>query len=73
MFQCVVCAIKNLSKVLIIIIKLIFKETCNTNIFTFHGYFHCVKFDFDRSKGKNYIFEVYFCHALLLLSQIDEN
>ena len=33
--------------------------------FTFHGYFHCVKFYFDRSKGKNYIFEVYFCHALL--------
>ena len=43
-FQCVVCAIKNLSKVLIIIIKLIFKETCNTNIFTFHGYFHCENF-----------------------------
>src|SRR4029434_5552979 len=64
-FQCVVCAIKNLTKVLIIIIKLIFKETCNTNIFTFHGYFHCVKFHFDTSKGKNYIFEVYFCHALL--------
>ena len=29
-----------------------FKETCNTKKITFHGYFHCVKFHFDRSKGK---------------------
>src|SRR4029434_8315397 len=33
-------------------IKINFKETCNTKNVTFHGYFHCVKFHFDRSKGK---------------------
>ena len=37
---------------LICILKFIFKETCNTKNATLHGYFHCVKFYFDRSKGK---------------------
>ena len=44
--------IYSISVELMCIFKLISKETCNTKKVTFHGYFHCVKFYFDRSKGE---------------------
>ena len=45
----------SISAQLICILTFIFKETCDTENVTFHGYFYCVKSNFDRSKGNKFL------------------